>query len=231
MITESQHQNEHSLAFKAYVQDLKSRGEIRGFSEVSKKMGFNYSSLMGVLNGRRNIPVNMWRKFLQVYELDPKKLLASYVKRQKSEEAEQCDHQNPVPVYAWESLSDPGLFDGNLEADQFFCIPGFEDCDFWLVVFGSAMAPSIPAGSVVAVRKLDDLDQVTFGEMYLIITSENRFIRRVQSGKEPGIWRLLADQEPTMEPLFGPRYEPIDLRKKHIQNIYQIKGILRRLLI
>ena len=48
----------------------------------------------------------------------------------------------------------------------------FNDCTAYLPVYGDSMYPDFASGEIVAVKKLDNLEIILWGEAHLIITSE-----------------------------------------------------------
>ena len=59
------------------------------------------------------------------------------------------------------------------EAPEFYVdFKPFNDCTAYLPVYGDSMYPTFASGEILAVKKLDNLEVILWGEAYLIITSE-----------------------------------------------------------
>src|SRR5579859_5006429 len=51
-------------------------------------------------------------------------------------------------------------------------IPGYQDCNFGMYVYGHSMYPTIETGSLVLTRRVTDKRVVMYGEIYLIKTED-----------------------------------------------------------
>jgi hypothetical protein len=223
-------QNKNTKAFVQQVLTMKDEGTIKGYSEVSTKIGFNYSAMSGVMNGRRNLPTPMWKKFLIEYQIESSKLLAAMIANEPNSQyaTSNSNQVKSLPVFSWNTGFDPEF--KNIEVSKSIskmCIPGFDDCDFWLEIMSGVYGPDPLSQPVVACKKTTDHDLIIWGECYLIITGETRMIRRVQKGKSDK-WVKLIPCIPTQNDDGTIRHEFMDLQKNKINHIYQIIGSLHR---
>lgn len=65
-------------------------------------------------------------------------------------------------------------------------IPGYEDCNFGMYVFGHSMYPTIETGSLVLCRKIHDKTVIMYGEIYLIRTKDYLMVKRLQKNEQKG---------------------------------------------
>lgn len=69
---------------------------------------------------------------------------------------------------------------------------GHADC--WVMTRGNSMSPLISGGDMIAIREVH-IDSVLFGDVYAIVTDENRTIKRVRKGSEPSKWKLVPENK------------------------------------
>jgi transcriptional regulator with XRE-family HTH domain len=83
------------------------------------------------------------------------------------------------------------MFDyGNNSSYKELVIPGFEDCDIALNVWGDSMEPALNKGEIVLCKEWKE-NFIDFGYIYLIITRENyRMIKYIQPGRTAKLDKL-----------------------------------------
>ncbi len=106
-------------------------------------------------------------------------------------------------------------------------IPGFEDCEVALPVFGHSMYPTYENGSIVICKRINDLDVIQYGEVHLIVTKEQRLLKRIKKSDDKDSLLLVSDNyEAQKENKL--RYEPFDLKKDKIKHLFIVKGSIKR---
>ena len=64
-------------------------------------------------------------------------------------------------------------FNDVVESPEFYVdFKPFNDCTAYLPVYGDSMYPTYASGEIIAVKQLDNMDVILWGEAHLIITSE-----------------------------------------------------------
>lgn len=100
----------------------------------------------------------------------------------------------------------------------------FNDCDAYLPVVGDSMHPKYPAGEIVAVKQIRNLDTLLWGETYLVITNENannlRTIKDVH---------YCSDESKVILRAANPEFAgDTRINKEDILSMYIVKGRIRR---
>lgn len=106
-------------------------------------------------------------------------------------------------------------------------IPGFEDCEAALPIFGHSMYPTYENGCIVLCKRIKDLDVISYGEVYLIVTTEQRLLKRIQKSTLKDAVLLVSDND-EIRNNGTRRYEPFDLPKKKIKHLFIVKGSIKR---
>lgn len=98
-------------------------------------------------------------------------------------------------------------------------VPGFGDCDLAATVTGDAMAPEVPAGSIVALKEVDPAGPLLPGEIYLAVTPEFALMRYVKLDRKvpDGLWLM---------PPAESADEPVGIRRERLRRLYLVKGII-----
>ena len=84
---------------------------------------------------------------------------------------------------------------------------------------GDSMLPLIASGDRVVIRKIESWDYFNYGQVYLIITNEYRFIKRVRRHPKDVENLILLRSE-------NPNYDDIDLPKREIIHLFIVENIL-----
>ncbi len=100
----------------------------------------------------------------------------------------------------------------------------FNDCDAYLPVLGDSMNPKYCSGDIIAVKQLQSLETILWGETYLVITNDNanslRTIKDVHYCK---------DESKIILRSYNPEYQgDTYVRKEDIISMFIIKGRIRR---
>lgn len=84
---------------------------------------------------------------------------------------------------------------------------------------GDSMLPLIASGDRIVIRRIESWDYFNYGQVYLIITNEYRFIKRVRKhpDDEENLILLRSD---------NPEYDDIPLPKKEIIHLFIVENIL-----
>lgn len=102
---------------------------------------------------------------------------------------------------------------------HFIDVPGFGDCDFAGVATGDSMAPEVPAGAIVALKRVDPLGPVMPGEIYVAVTPDFAVMRYLTTDRKVpgGLWFVLPE---------GAEEPPVGAVRAKIKRLYLVKGII-----
>lgn len=84
---------------------------------------------------------------------------------------------------------------------------------------GDSMLPLIASGDRIVIRKIESWDYFNYGQVYLIITDEYRFIKRVRRHPKDDENLILLRSE-------NAEFDDIDLPKKEIIHLFIVENIL-----
>jgi len=98
-------------------------------------------------------------------------------------------------------------------------VPGFDDCDFALNVWGDSMVPNLHNGSIIICKEWKQ-SFIEYGYIYLIITNENhRMIKYISPGSSDETITCSSENK---------FYKPFEIRKDEILKLYIVKGSIER---
>lgn len=121
-----------------------------------------------------------------------------------------------------------GLYeDDNNKVVEYVQIPAFAGCT-GVTIYGDSMYPQYRPGDVVFVRQVTSLEDIDYGQTYIIITRSDRLIKNIyESSKGAGYIRLCSFNAETNHA--GERlYPDYDLSFENILFLYKVVGSLRR---
>lgn len=129
-----------------------------------------------------------------------------------------------VPFYDIDvSAGSIAFFSDNLEEpDYYINMPDFSDCDFIVPVYGYSMKPIINNGDKIACKEIQERSFFNYGEVYLVVTDEQRMVKRLRKAKEEGYITLSSHNED---------YDDIEIPVNKILKLFIVKGIIKRNLL
>ena len=135
----------------------------------------------------------------------------------------------PIPIY------DVSATAGGLEnisqmqelPSYYISMPGYEDCNFGLNVYGHSMYPTIENGTLVVCRRINDKSIIMYGEIYVLRTADYLMVKRLQKNNSPRAVMCISDN-PEMRNEQYRRYEPFELAIDKIMDLYLVKGIFKK---
>jgi phage repressor protein C with HTH and peptisase S24 domain len=113
------------------------------------------------------------------------------------------------------------LFQDNIEipADYYTVPKEIQDVDFCFKVRGDSMYDKILPGAIVFVKQIVDISVIEYGQVFIIITEEQRMVKYVRRHPtRPDDMVLLRSH--------NNNYDDIDLPKEKITNLLLVKGYL-----
>ncbi len=106
--------------------------------------------------------------------------------------------------------------------DYYIDFQKYNSADCWCNVTGHSMEPSISNGDIIALKEIIDWRIfLPFGEIYAIVTSEHRTIKKVTGSLNPEKF-LLIPLNPDIE--FQPQEIPISI----IMKVYKVLGCVKK---
>ena len=84
---------------------------------------------------------------------------------------------------------------------------------------GDSMTPAINDGDFIAVREVTDFDDIFYGQIYLVITAQNRMVKYVRRYEQDEENYVLLKSE-------NPNYDDIKMPKKRIIKMFMVENIL-----
>lgn len=105
-----------------------------------------------------------------------------------------------------------------------------KDSESALRVYGNSMTPNYPAGCVVGLRPHND-SFIEPGCVYVIETTDNRFLKRLYYNKNKTAFRCVSDNHMVHEtgPMTGEYYYPeFDIPFDSVRRLFRVVGVIKR---
>jgi DNA-binding XRE family transcriptional regulator len=215
-----------SKRFISIVKNLESKGVVRSKSQLAERLGTHKQSLNEILNGKRNVTLELTSKICEHFCANPAYLLMGHSPLFINPDAEIKRNISYVPVKALagygEQLENP-VFEDELEK---FAIPGkhFSDEDYrCFEVEGQSMEPNYYSGDKVICSAMAPVyfaqglrDHAT----YIVVTKQSIFLKKIinKINTEKSI-TLVSD---------NPEYDPFDLAINDVAEIWKVEGLITK---
>ena len=83
---------------------------------------------------------------------------------------------------------------------------------------GDSMRPIINDGDFIAVREVTDFDDIFYGQIYLVLTAQNRMVKYVRKADDEENYVILRSA--------NPEYDDIKMPKSRILKMFMVENIL-----
>lgn len=205
--------------------------------ELSQKTSIDQGNLSGILKGNKPLGDKTILKLSKALDVSfeelknpPKyfeeKLAGNYVEERESTYAiakvKTPDLTGKVPYFDIDvTAGNTELFQDYKEhVSDYYSVPKeISDVDFCFKVRGDSMYDKILPGAIVFVKQINDISVIEFGQVFIIITAEQRMVKYVRRHPtKPEDMVLLRSH--------NNQYDDIDLPKEKITNLLLVKGYL-----
>lgn len=130
-----------------------------------------------------------------------------------------------VPYYNVDFIGgfDLVLNDQTVVPEYYIDFKKYNSADCWCNVTGHSMEPEINPGDIIALKELEDWrTYMPAGEIYGIVTTEHRTIKKVRPSDREGYIRLIPINR-------SPEYTEQDIPISIIIKVYKVLGCVKRL--
>lgn len=198
------------------VQGLKERRIIVADIEISKRTGFPKSAISSYLSGKIKASKNFVNKFTEVYK-DELSQINGYQNKGRD--------FNKVAEDAAPYLSDIDAVAGKQDISDtdiseyktgLISIPDFKNVTCYVNVSGSSQYPKYIAGDIIALRQIFDFTEIQLGQMYVIVTPENRVLKMVRKAKDEKKNILLVSE--------NSKYDSYEIPRNKIRAMFLVLG-------
>lgn len=206
-------------------------------SSFSKAIGIGNNVTIGrIINESRKPSYDVLEKILQtfgnvnadwlmkgqgaMFKCGPSETSTPKVEKRKFELGKTSPNEG-VPYYEIEVSASPlFMFSDESEVPSLrLMVPGFEDCDMALNVWGDSMHPTYCSGDIIICKRIIDKTEIVYGEPYLIITPERRLLKYIKKSKSIEKWLLVSEND---------FYDPIEIDIARVIHLYIVKGRVKR---
>lgn len=137
----------------------------------------------------------------------------------------QISYTSGVPYYNVDFIGgfDLVMNDQTTPPEYLIDFKKYNEATCWCNVTGHSMEPEITHGDIIALKKIEDITFLPFGEVYAIVTTNGmRTIKRIGPSSNPDNYSLIPTNK-------SPEYGTQELPKNMIRYIYHVLGCMKRL--
>jgi phage repressor protein C with HTH and peptisase S24 domain len=212
--------NSQMLILKKYQQENRLTTQ-----EIADKLDISSSLLYKLYNGERIPQDDVVKKIGDLIEKDNPHANNDLQEEKavyKYKSVEAIEKSGKVPYYDIDvTAGNVQLFQDNTQMPtDYYTVPKeIQDVDFCFKVRGDSMYDKILPGAIVFVKQIMDISIIEFGQVFIIITEEQRMVKYVRRHPtRPDDMVVLRSH--------NNNYDDIDLPKEKITNLLLVKGYL-----
>lgn len=188
-------------------------------SEFATKVHIDPSGFIKMLKGQMKITLATLKKISEATNLRLDWLI--YGLEPQKECTPEISHTDGVPYYDvdFECGFDELINPGTVNPDCLIRMPGYEKATLWCNATGQSMSPEINNGDIIALRRIEDVSFLPYGEIYAIVTTNNmRTVKRLGRSDKPGHYRLIPTNK---------EYDEQDIPMDKILYVYRVMGAMK----
>lgn len=106
-------------------------------------------------------------------------------------------------------------------------IPKFEGC-YGVTVYGDSMYDRFKSGDVIFVRPIIGRNDFDFGQCYVLVTNEDRYIKNIYQSDRGDEYITMTSYNTELNPDGRRKYPDRDIYVDDIKHLYKVAGKLRR---
>lgn len=215
--------------FRKVFEELEKRHQIKGKSDIAKRLGTYNHVVNSILKGERNITVEQLHKLFEIYQVD-----ANYMFGFSGEMFKNTNRTDmAIPVRSLEERQFSGRMNITLvpnramagyalehQDDRFlaelpkFSIPNLEGQLIAFEISGDSMYPTITNGDIVICEPLDRGDPLRDNNVYVVVT-DVVVAKRIQQLRDTTQLRLISDNNAV--------YKPYEVDLEDIRQMLRVK--------
>lgn len=195
--------------------------------EFAALIGIEQVTFNNYMIGKRSLSYDTVEAILRTFpDISAEWLMrgeGSMLKSEYNEDKPKISYTTGVPYYNVDFIGgfDLVLNDQTVNPEYNIDFRMYNKADCWCNVTGHSMEPEISQGDIIALKELHDWQTyIPSGEIYAIVTTEQRTIKRVSPGKHEG-YILLTPSNPS------PEYVPQEIPLSIVQRVYRVLGCMK----
>ncbi|SFB72048.1 DNA-binding transcriptional regulator, XRE-family HTH domain [Flexibacter flexilis DSM 6793] len=199
-----------SRSLVAQIETDKTNPNLEFLTEIVKIFNTTFEYL---ITGQQQRPVNVHLTNNTISRIDAPQQIEQLIGTNHSEHL--------IPFYNIDALevSVDELEPNNIIPDFYWSMPGYRGCKS-LPAWGESMTKLIYPGDIIVFREIQDKSIINYGDIYVIITQDYRFIKYIRKHTDKSYVILEAENRES--------YEPFELERDKIIHLFHIKAWFKR---
>jgi phage repressor protein C with HTH and peptisase S24 domain len=204
-------------------------------TDLAKEMGLTRGSVSEMLNTDGEAPTKYIAATAKITGFLSEWLTTGQGLKRKEKNEQREDLQQPVKnIPVFDTIATAGMT--LVQEDQEpYSVPQetintgtlFRDATAAMRVYGDSMFPKYQAGVMIAMKEIFDMDNIVFGEDYVVETSEQRVLKRLLKSEKGEEFIELSSINPQKDDRGRSIYAAKDLHLTKIRRIYKVLGQVR----
>ena len=195
--------------------------ERKSINSASKELELHPSQVYNIVKGKNYGIVYLFRILERYQNISPLWLLTGEGNMLKDDEPYKKIKLIPVfDITATAGRSLNFFDDDEAVIDQIAIGMEFKDCNAAIRIYGDSMYPLYQSGDLILIKSLKKQPYIQWGNVYLIITKEDRMLKHVHKGQKEDAFILKSR---------NTCYQPFEIQRLDIIRIFEVHGYIRKL--
>lgn len=217
---------------KSAIEYLRSVGRVHTQKDVAQKMGTTPPNVSSAIKGTESVLTESFiHRFNRAFDyiFNDAWLLTGEGDMLNSNNNEanqpQISYTKGVPYYNVDFIGgfDLILNDQTVNPEYLIDFKKYNEATCWCNVTGHSMEPEITHGDIIALKKIEDISFLPFGEVYAIVTTNDmRTIKRIGPASDASCYSLIPTNK-------SPEYGIQELPRNMVRHIFHVLGCVKRL--
>lgn len=193
----------------AAIEELFRGGVVKLQKEIAEKTGYDETQISNYLANRVRASRPFISKFSTVFNLDPETLK---LKTSEKLPAKAIPYLRDIDAIAG---FNGAIMDVSEFIDEYISVPFFNKADYYVNVRGDSMYGRYRAGDIIAIKQVRDLTEIQYGQVFVVVTDENRVLKYVRKGKDDKTLSLVSE---------NPKFDPYEVERKKVRAMFLVLG-------
>lgn len=206
----------NDLAFT--IKELRKRLDITQV-ELANKIGVTENTIQNWERGKK-IPTTKHQTLIDLWESVPSLSPQQYFGGGTSStpgEAQESPGVVPLMPFAAQGGR---LTDFSESVSEWQCekvISPIKGVDFAISVSGDSMSPEYPSGSIVLIKRINEVAFIEWGKVYVLDTCNGVVIKKLMPTDEEGKMQCVS---------INPEYPPFEVHLEHVYGVYKVLMVM-----
>lgn len=137
------------------------------------------------------------------------------------------DNNGYIPIIHSDICAGNGNIAFDLENIAEYCYMPRYKGTIGVTIYGDSMIPDYMSGDIVFIREITDIDDIDYGNAYIVVTTSERVLKLLYPSQHEGFVRAVSNNH-ELRSNGEKKYPDRDISLSKIRHLYKVVGSVRR---